>query len=104
MTKVFVPFFLVLSSATHLMEEIIGVHKLFDNYSEIHRSIIVLDLRGCCKQNVFEKKGIPSSEKNVFGFYFLVLSNMANVKKRLMGAKNVFSQVLCKPYDDFFRT
>ena len=45
-----------------------------------------------------------SQWKIYFGLFFLVLTNMTNVKEQLIGAQNVYWQVLCMLDDRFFRT
>ena len=102
MTKQFGIFFL-LSSVTSIKGHFVRVQKVFwhllwklyDYFCNIWEVV--------GKHKILKEKGKPSSEGKFLAF-FLVLTNMANVRQRLVRAHKVLWQVLCKICDRFFRT
>ena len=101
--KRFWSFFLVKSSVTNLKGQFVRVQKVF-------RELLWKLLDHFCntwevvgKHKILKEKGNLSSEGKFLAFFF-VLSNMENVRQRLIRAHKVLWQVFCKLYDRFFRT
>ena len=107
MKEVFGPFFFVLSSVTNPKEKFIMVLKLF---WQLFWKLIELiehffwDLTGCWKHKFLRKKGNLSSEKKILAYFFLVISNMTNVREQFIRVHKVLWELLCKRYEHLFGT
>ena len=102
MKEVFGPFFFVLSSVTNLKEQIIRVYRLFrqllwnllEHFSG-HKRLL--------KSPIFEKKA-NFQWRNIFGLFFLLISNMLNFRKQFIRAHKVFWHLFCQWYEPFCGT
>ena len=107
MKEVFGPFSFVLSRVTNLKEQFIMVHKLF--WQLLWKLIELIehffwDLTGCWKHKFLRKKGDLSSEEKILAYFFLVISNMTNVREELIRAHKVFRHFFCNWYEHIFGT
>ena len=89
MKEVFGPFFFVLSSATNLKEQIIGVYRLIRQFLWI-LSERFLGPKRLLKSRILEKKGKHLSEEKILAYFFLVISNMRTVSEHFIRVHKVF--------------
>ena len=102
MKEVFGPFFLVISSVTNPTEQFIRVYWLF---RQLLWNLLehFLGPKRLLKSPIFEKKA-NFLWRNNFGLFFLLTSNMTNVREQFMRAHKVFWRFLCNWFEHIFGT
>ena len=72
-----------------------GSNRYSDNYCGSSK-INSLGPRRLFKSRIYEKKGLPFQWRQDFGVFFLVVSNLTNVRKQCISVQKVFWNIFSK--------